>query len=81
MAGINDTLFGPLGEKYCFLFYLLSVVGFVLLALTVVSGLFLVFTSKGNKLQLLLGTLWLAIVYGFLYLQNRLLYSICEKSL
>jgi hypothetical protein len=81
MAGINNTLFGPLGEKYCFLFYLLSVVGLVFLIMTLASGLFMAFSGKTASMPVIFATVWLSIIYGIMYLQNRLLYSMCEKTI
>ena len=78
MASLNDTLYGPLGKNYCFYFYFLSVIGFISLLLILISTLFIgIYKKKGYEFYLQGFTL--AIVYGMLYLQNRLLFNMCES--
>jgi hypothetical protein len=76
----TDSLFGPLNKNYCFYFYVLSVVGLISLVLLVLTTLFIGVSSKKT------GTFYLqmisvAIVYGMMYLQNRLLFNMCNNSL
>jgi|694.fasta_scaffold02705_14 hypothetical protein len=74
------SIFGPLTKEYCIWFYLLSVVGFVLLVLLLVSGLF-IGLSKGKNTEYYYYLLMGSLAYGIFYFQNRLLYSMCIKSL
>jgi hypothetical protein len=46
MANLNDQLFGPLSKKYCIYFYYLSVIGFILLLLVLVSSIYIAVTMK-----------------------------------
>lgn len=79
MASMNDTLYGPLGKEYCIYFYILSVFGFISLILVVISSLVIgIYKKKGFDFYLQAFTL--AIVYGMLYLQNRLLFNMCESG-
>ena len=79
MASMNDTLYGPLGKEYCIYFYILSVFGFISLILVVISSLVIgIYKKKGIDFYLQAFTL--AIVYGMLYLQNRLLFNMCESG-
>lgn len=74
-----NTLFGPLGKDYCLYFYLLSVIGLVLLVLLFVMGIALGIRKKLNMsfyIHILTG----CMVYAIFYFQNRLLYSMCINS-
>lgn len=80
MASGIDTLFGPLSKNYCFYFYILSVIGLISLFLLVVTSLFIGVTKK--KGFVFYGSMIsVAIVYGMMYLQNRLLFNMCSHSL
>jgi len=84
------TLFGPLdASKYCWLFYLLSVVGFVLLALVLIGavvGLAVVLRSgksakaKQGAWVVFGGVMMFSVQYAYLYFTNRLLYTMCSTS-
>lgn len=80
MANGLDSLFGPISKNYCIYFYLLSLFGFVSLVLLVVSSLF-IGISKNKGFLFYLQMLSVAIVYGMIYLQNRLLFNMCSSSL
>lgn len=73
-------IFGPLGKQYCIWFYLLSVVGFVMLAMVLVSG-FALGISKGKSLDHYLYIVLGSVVYAIVYFQNRLLYNMCSNTL
>ena len=76
MSSFMDYVYGPLSEKYCTYFYLLSVLGFLLLVFTILSVILMTFSKKrgsdfyGHMFMIALG-------YGIFYFQNRLLYSMC----
>jgi hypothetical protein len=80
MASVLDTIYGPLSKKYCFYFYILSVFGFISLVLLVVSSLVIGISQKKGPL-FYVQTISVAIVYGMLYFQNRLLFNMCSHSL
>lgn len=76
MTTMNDTLFGSLGKQYCIYFYLLSVFGFILLALTVMGMVSTLFFKKMD-MKVMVGLLMASLGYGIFYFQNRLLHSMC----
>ena len=73
-----DNLFSPLEKDYCQFFYYLSVLGFIFMAIVLLSALFNGIT-KGKGMQFYLKMLSLALGYGIFYFQNRLLYTMCNK--
>lgn len=76
MENTLDTLFGPLSKQYCVYFYVLSIIGFVLLVLSLLATLFIGITKrKGIEfyVQMIIGSL----AYVIFYFQNRLLHSMC----
>lgn len=78
MADMMDTLFGPLSSEFCIYFYYLSILGFILLALLLVTTLFIGITKrKGSDFYLHMFTV--AIGYAIFYFQNRLLHSMCIR--
>ena len=74
----TQTLFGPLDQKYCDWFFYLSLVAFVFMVLTLVSGVF-VLMQKKMKTEYMMALLWSSAMYGAFYFQNRLLYTMCLK--
>ena len=80
MADIMETLFGPLDRKFCDYFWLLSVLGFVLLAVLVISSL-LVGISKNKGSDFYFQTISIALGYAIFYFQNRLLHTMCTGSM
>tara|TARA_B110000444_G_scaffold245713_1_gene266490 strand:- start:403 stop:648 length:246 start_codon:yes stop_codon:yes gene_type:complete len=80
MADIMETLFGPLDRKFCDYFWLLSVLGFVLLAVLLISSL-LVGISKNKGMDFYFQTISIALGYAIFYFQNRLLHSMCSGAM
>jgi hypothetical protein len=78
-TGINN-LVGPIGQEYCLYFYLLSVIAIFFFAIVIVG---IVYTGISKKLGASFYLLSLAYSSQFLlvYLQNRLLYNMCIKSI
>ena len=82
MSNFINYFFGPLNKEYCFYFYFLSIVfglAFVLLAI----GTLMAVIKDYKKLDLkIMFNLILLLINAFLvYFVNRLLYSMCSKSL
>ena len=73
-------VYGTLDKSYCFWFYMLSVIGFVLMSITVISSLYIGMVGK-KGMTFYMGTFAIALSYGIFYFQNRLLWSMCSKSL
>ena len=73
-------LFTPFhNHDLCLWFYLLSISGFVLFVFSLIGAIYGVFSK--NKSALTTVSFYAAIMYAFFYFQNRLLYSMCVKSL
>lgn len=80
MTDLMNTLFGPLSRDYCDYFFILSVFGFVLLAVLIISTL-LVGITKRKGSEFYLQTMSIAVGYAIFYFQNRLLHSMCAGTL
>lgn len=81
-----DSPFSVLSKPYCNYFYLLSIIGYIWLIISVITSLYFLYnslTSKGNKemsKRFYISLIPMA-AYFILYFQNRLLYSMCKNSL
>ena len=76
---LMDSLYGPLNQKYCIYFYILSVIGFVLLIIAMLSSLFIGITKQ--KDGIFYGEMFIiCMTYCLLYFHNRLLFSMCNGS-
>lgn len=75
-----NALFGPLSRDYCLYFYFLSVIGFVFIAMFLISSLMLGFNQKKGP-EYYLQVFAVALGYGIFYFQNRLLNSMCYSAL
>lgn len=73
-----NSLFGPLGKKYCNLFLLLSAIALFFLV-TVVIGLLLMLTKKKVDLTAVMGVVGISIMYLIQYINNRILYNMCKS--
>jgi len=81
MNSLND-LFTPLDKKYCDYFYYLSVITycfFIFMVLSLIWGL--IFHYKKFDLYVCLNSISLIISTFLSYFVNRLMYSMCVKSL
>lgn len=75
-----DALFGPLSKQYCFYFYILSLFGIVSLVFLVLSSLVIGITKK-KGFVFYTQMMFVAVMYGMIYLQNRILFNMCSHSL
>ena len=74
-----QSLFAPLDKDYCLLFYWLTVVNFIFLAIAglgFISALLMLFRGKVTLMSAFYSFL-LILVYGLMYFQSRLFYSMC----
>ena len=76
----TSNLFGPISRDYCLYFYLLSIIGLVFFAIAIFGAVY-VGLSKGKGAEYFIPTLLSSFIYFFAYLQNRLLYNMCAKTL
>jgi|TARA_Y100000287_G_C14137367_1_gene312951 hypothetical protein len=77
MADLMNSLFGPLDRKFCDWFFLLSLIGLILLVILLAGSVVALFKGKLNFMVMLP----VALSYGIFYFQNRLLYNMCQTSL
>ena len=80
MDDTMNTLFGPLDRRYCDYFYFLSIIGFVLLAVLLVTSI-VVGISKRKGADFYMQTISVALGYAIFYFQNRLLHSMCAGTM
>ena len=73
-----NSLFGPLGKKYCNLFLIISAIALFFVVMTVVGVLLLFTEKKLNKVAVISGLL-LSVMYIIQYVQNRILYNMCKS--
>jgi hypothetical protein len=82
MDSFMNDYFGPLGQEYCMYFYVLSIiagVSFVLSAVSVVSYTVMHY-SKINSMFVVNSVLVLFNTF-LAYIANRLLHTMCVKSI
>ena len=82
MDSFMNTYFGPLGEEYCVYFYALSIffgIAFVLTLISTVTYMLMHF----NKINMnyIMHAFFLILNSFLAYLVNRLLHSMCMKSI
>jgi hypothetical protein len=74
------NVYGPLNKDYCVWFYFLSILGFVMLVLTLTASLYVGIVGKKGP-EYFVGMMAVSLSYGIFYFQNRLLWSMCSKTL
>jgi hypothetical protein len=79
MDNFLESIFGPLSKDYCLYFYLLSMLGFFLLVLLVISSI-MVGITKRKGMDFYFQMITVGIGYAIFYFQNRLLHSMCVGS-
>lgn len=73
LQSLDALLFSPLSKDYCVYFYVLTVISFALLALSIASSVFYLIEGKVDIFSGLMSLLGPSL----LYFNNRLLYSMC----
>jgi hypothetical protein len=77
-----NSIVGPLPQKYCMLFYVLSVVSFITFILSVLSILYTLFLSKSKMDTSMVMTMGVVSLGQLLvYVQTRLFYNMCINSI
>ena len=82
MNSFMTDYFGPLGKEYCAYFYFLSIffgITFVLSALSIVS--FLIFQHKKVNTMFSINSFFILFNTFLAYLVNRLMNTMCVKTL
>jgi len=82
MANLYNSIFGPLTKESCYYFLFLTGFFFFVLVLSILSEILFIYTNfnKLNFRMLSTGFLFLFNIF-IVYFVNRLLYTICSKSL
>ncbi len=77
---LMNQLFGPMDKFYCLWFLYLSIFGFVLFTIAVLSFLFLAITKKRSG-NFYFQMFMVCLGYFVFYFQNRLLHSMCVNTI
>ena len=82
MSDFMTTYFGPLPREYCVYFYILSIIFgimFVLSSISIITFVILHF----NKVSLMFGVNSALVLFMLFlaYISNRLLHTMCVKSI
>ena len=72
-----DGYLGTLSSEYCVYFYVLTVLALIALVLALVGGVYQLTQKKTELIPMIMSVTSAAL----LYVQNRLLYSMCNASL
>jgi hypothetical protein len=82
MSSFMDKYFGPLPREYCVYFYALSIIfGFLFAFSTVSIAYFMIMHFKKVNMMFVVNSL-LVLFNAFLaYIANRLLHTMCVKSI
>jgi hypothetical protein len=80
IAKTMDDVVAPISSDYCTYFYVISLLAAAMFVITTVS-LFVYGIRKKKSAMFFLGAIGYTIAYVLVYLQNRLLYNMCVRSL
>ena len=76
-----DKYFGPLPREYCIYFYVLSISFAVIFVLSLMSiGYFMVTHIKKVNAMFIINSIFILLNIFLSYLANRLLHTMCVKS-
>ena len=82
MDNFMDDYFGPLGKEYCVYFYVLSIIFGITFFLSLISvGSFMVMHHKKVDAMFIANAFFLLFNSFLAYLSNRLLNTMCVKTL
>jgi hypothetical protein len=82
MSDFMTTYFGPLDKQSCIYFLFLSMIFFAILIFTIISeALFLIRRYKELDFRVFTSGVLLLFNVFIAYFVNRLLYTMCSKSL
>lgn len=82
MSDLMSNYFGPLDKNSCVYFLVISVIFFILLVIAIFTQLFWFFNNnKQLNFRILTGGLVMLFNIFLAYFVNRLLYTMCTKSL
>jgi hypothetical protein len=77
-----NKYFGPLPREYCVYFYALSIVFGIMFATSAVSiTYFMIMHIKKVNTMFIINSVFILLNSFFVYLANRLLHTMCVKSI
>lgn len=80
-GSLENYLFGPLDKQYCLLFYAFAILAFFSFVITMVGGVYgLISSYKKFSFTEMFFIAYSLLMSFLIYLQNRLLYSMCVNS-
>lgn len=79
---LENYLFGPLDKSYCLLFYVFSILAYISFFMAAIALAISAFQGSFSKFSISsMVYLLYPLLMGFIiYIQNRLLYSMCMSS-
>jgi len=82
MSSLQNIIFGPLSSESCIYFFFLTAVFFFFLVVTLIAGILMVIRRpKEFTFKVAVHGLLLFFNIFLAYFVNRLLYTMCNKSL
>lgn len=82
MNGLVEMFFGPLNQNACFYFLVVGFVALFFLGMTILGFLgYMVFNFKKINAILIANVIVMSISYFLAYLVNRILYTMCVRTL
>ena len=82
MTDLSSLFFGPLSKDACIYFYFLTLLFFFFLVITIIAGVvFIIKKKKELNFKMAIQGLGLACNVFLLYFVNRLLHTMCVRSL
>ena len=82
MSDFLSSVSGPLDKQACVYFFALTMFFFVILVITFFAEMFVIFTNFKNLTRAnIVGGIFMLFNIFIAYFANRLLYTMCNKSL
>jgi hypothetical protein len=82
MNKLVDMFFGPLNKDMCFYFMIVGFIALFFLGMTILGFLgYLVFNFKKINTMMIMNLFVMSISYFVAYLVNRIMYTMCVKTL
>lgn len=79
LKSIHDLFFGVLGKEYCVWYYILMVMTFIGVLISVLGFVTKIATTKKITLSEIVVGVYGVIVFSSMYFTQRMLYSICLR--
>ena len=80
MADLYNTFFGTLGKEWCSYYFLVLIFTLVMFIISLITAVINLLSVKKFNLSTLY-LLFIPLINALLYIQSRIIYSICISSL